>query len=401
MKVKLTFLLIGVIVSMVAFAQDEKAEAQETEGYKFEIIKQLPATPVKDQYRSGTCWSFSGISFLESELIRMGKGEFDLSEMFIVRQAYSEKAMRTVRMHGHLNFGGGGAFHDVTLVWDKFGIVPEEAYQGLEIGEEKHVHGEMDKVLDSYIEGVIKNRNKKLTPVWHKAFDNILDAYMGNYPEKFNFKGKEYTPETFSKELGLDMNDYIEISSYTHHPFYETFILEVPDNWAWGQVYNLPMTEMMQVIDNCIDKGYTVAWASDVSEKGFAYRKGIAVIPEANTEEMSDSEMLKWQEMSEKEKQAQLYKLDKPGKEKAITQEMRQEAFDNYQTTDDHGMHIIGTAKDQNGTMYYYVKNSWAESNLYDGYFYASVPFVQYKTMCVMVHKDAIPKNIKKKLGLK
>ena len=401
MKLKSTLILFAVVLSMAVFAQDEKKEAAEPEGYQFEMIKQLPATPVKDQYRSGTCWSFSGLSFLESELIRMGKGELDLSEMFIVRQAYSEKAKRTVRMHGNLNFGGGGAFHDVTLVWDKFGIVPEEAYKGLEIGEDNHIHGEMDKVLDSYVEGVIKNRNKKLTPVWHKAFDNILDAYLGDYPETFTYDGKEYTPESFAKELGLDMNDYVEISSYTHHPFYEQFILEVPDNWAWGQVYNLPMDEMMKVIDNSLEEGYTVAWASDVSEKGFAYRKGIAVVPEANTEEMSDSEMLKWQEMSAKEKQAQLYKLDKPGKEKTITQELRQEAYDNYQTTDDHGMHITGMAKDQNGNKYYYVKNSWAESNKYDGYFYASVPFVQYKTMCVMVHKDAIPKNIKKKLGLK
>ncbi|MCF8371218.1 MAG: C1 family peptidase [Bacteroidales bacterium] len=401
MKFKIVLSLLSILLSAGLFAQDDKKEAPKEEGYQFEITKQLPATPVKDQYRSGTCWSFSGLSFLESELLRTNKGEFDLSEMFVVRQAYSVKAKRAVRMHGSLNFGGGGAFHDVTLVWDQFGIVPNEAYKGLEIGEDNHIHGEMDAVLDDFIKGVIENKNKKLTPIWHKAFDNILDAYLGDYPEKFSYKGKEYTPQSFAKELGLDMNDYVEISSYTHHLFYEQFIIEVPDNWAWGQVYNVPLDEMMQIIDNSIDQGYTVGWASDVSEKGFAYRKGIAVVPEANTEEMSDSEMLKWQEMSEKDKQAQLYKLDKPGKEKAITQELRQQAFDNYETTDDHGMHIIGTAKDQNGNPYYYVKNSWAESNLYDGYFYASVPFVQYKTMSIMVHKDAIPKTIKKKLGLK
>ena len=401
MKFKLVFLAISILISSAIFAQDEKKETTEPEGYKFEITKQLPATPVKDQYRSGTCWSFSGISFFESELLRMGKGEFNLSEMFVVRQSYSEKAKRTVRMHGNLNFGGGGAFHDVAFVWKNFGMVPEEAYKGMEIGEEKHVHGEMDEVLNDYIEGVIKNKNKKLTPVWHKGFDNILDAYLGDYPESFNYKGKNYSPESFSKELGLNMDDYVEVSSFTHHPFYEPFILEVPDNWAWEEVYNVPLDEMMEIIDNSIDKGFTVAWASDVSEKGFAYRKGFAVVPEANTEEMSDSEILKWQEMSEKEKQAQLYKFDKPGSEKKITQVLRQEDFDNYQTTDDHGMHIVGTAKDQNGNAYYYVKNSWAESNLYDGYFYASVPFVRYKTTCIMVHKDAIPKSIKKKLGLK
>lgn len=401
MKFKIVLSLLSILLSVGLFAQDDKKEAPKEEGYQFEITKQLPATPVKDQYRSGTCWSFSGLSFLESELLRTNKGEFDLSEMFVVRQAYSVKAERAVRMHGNLNFGGGGAFHDVTLVWDQFGMVPNEAYMGLEIGEDNHIHSEMDAVLDDFVKGVIENKNKKLTPVWHKAFDNVLDAYLGDYPEKFTYKGNEYTPQSFAKELGLDMNDYVEISSYTHHPFYEQFIIEVPDNWAWGQVYNVPLDEMMEIIDNSIDQGYTVGWASDVSEKGFAYRKGIAVVPEANTEEMSDSEMLKWQEMSEKDKQAQLYKLENPGKEKTITQELRQQAFDNYETTDDHGMHIVGTAKDQIGNKYYYVKNSWAKSNLYDGYFYASVPFVQYKTMSIMVHKDAIPKNIKKKLGLK
>lgn len=400
MKSKIVLSLLCVLLSAGLFAQNDKKEAPQEEGYKFEITKQLPATPVKDQYRSGTCWSFSGISFLESELLRTNKGEFDLSEMFVVRQAYSVKAKRAVRMHGNLNFGGGGAFHDVTLVWDQFGIVPNEAYKGLEIGEDNHIHGEMDAVLDDFVKGVIENKNKKLTPVWHKAFDNILDAYLGDYPEKFNYKGKEYTPQSFAKELGLDMSNYVEISSFTHHPFYEKFIIEVPDNWAWGEVYNVPLNEMMEIIDYSIEQGYTVGWASDVSEKGFAYRKGIAVVPEANTEEMSDSEMLKWQEMSEKEKQAQLFKFDKPGAEKTITQQLRQEAFDNYETTDDHGMHIVGTANDQNRNKYYYVKNSWAESNLYDGYFYASVPFVQYKTMSIMVHKDAIPKTIKKKLGL-
>ena len=372
-----------------------------SDGYQFEMVKELKTSSVKDQYRSGTCWSFAGISFLESELIRKGKGEHNLSEMFIVRQAYSDKARLTVRMHGNLNFGPGGAFHDVTSMWKKYGIVPEEAYAGLVIGEDNHIHGEMDAVLNAYVEGVIKNKNKKLTPVWHKGFNSMLDAYLGDYPSKFDYKGKSYTPNSFADEMGLNMDDYIEISSYSHHPFYETFVLEVPDNWMWGQVYNVPMDEMIEVMDNAIDKGYTVAWAADVSEKGFAYRKGVAIVPTANTEEMNDAEILKWQEMSEKEKLSQLYKFDGPGSEKNITQEMRQKAYDNYQTTDDHGMHIVGIAKDQKGSKYYYVKNSWSDSNVYDGYFYASIPFIKYKTMCIMVHKDAVPKSIKKKLGLK
>ncbi len=395
---KIVFILLSIVLPMSLMAQEAD---QQIEGYQFEMIKKLPTTTVKDQNRSGTCWSFSGLSFLESELIRTGKGEFNLAEMFIVRQAYADKAKLAVRMHGNINFGGGGAFHDVTSMWKKYGIVPEGAYKGLEIGEDGHIHGEMDAVLAAYVDGVVKNKNKKLTPVWHKGFEGLLDAYLGDYPTKFEYEGKEYTPESFADMLGLDMDDYVEISSYTHHPYYKPFVIEVPDNWMWGQVYNVPLDEMIEVMDYSIENGYSIGWASDVSEKGFAYRKGIAVVPAANTKDMSDSEILKWQEMSAREKQAQLYKFDAPGDEKEITPELRQAAYDNYETTDDHGMHIVGMAKDQNGSKYYYVKNSWAASNKYDGYFYASVPFMKYKTMSIMVHKDAIPKNIKKKLGLK
>ncbi len=370
------------------------------DGYQFEIKKVIPHTSVKDQHRSGTCWSFSGISFFESELIRLGKGEHDLSDMFIVRQAYSEKARKYVRMHGHLNFGAGGAFHDIILVWNKFGIVPEAAFDGLTIDEENHIHGEMDEVLKSYVDAIVKNKNKKLTPNWHQGFESILDVYLGQYPEKFSYQGKEYTPASYAKELNLKMEDYVTISSFTHHPFYDKFIIELPDNWVYGDVYNVPLDEMMEVIDFALEQGFTVAWASDVSEKGFAYRKGVAVVPTLKTENMEGSELLKWQEMSAKEREAQLYKLENPGNELEITQEVRQKAFDNYETTDDHGMHIVGTATDQNGTPYYYVKNSWAASNDYDGFFYASKAFIAYKTTNVMIHKDALPKKIAKKLGL-
>jgi len=395
----IAILLLAITFSFSAIAQDDKVE--EVKGYQFEITKELPATPVKDQYRSGTCWSFATISFLESELIRMGKDEIDLSEMFVVYKAYSDKAIKHVRFHGNLNFGAGGACHDVTDMWKKYGIMPEEAYSGKVIGEDGHIHGEMDNVLNDYVNSVIENKNKKLTPVWHDGFDGILDAYLGDIPEKFTYKGKEYTPMSFSKELGLNPDDYVEISSYTHHPFYEPFIIEVPDNWAYGEVYNLPLDEMIEVIDNSIEMGYTVCWASDVSEKGFSFRNGVAVVPTVNKADMSDSEISKWDEMTKREQQSQLFSFDKPGSEMEITQELRQKAFDNFETTDDHGMHIIGFAKDQNGTKYYYVKNSWADnSNKYKGYFYASVPFMKYKTMSIMVHKDVIPKKIKKKLGL-
>ncbi len=387
---KITSLLLILAFPILAMAQ----------GYQFENKEILPHTSIKDQHRSGTCWSFSGLSFFESELLRMNKGEFDLSDMFIVRQAYSEKAEKYVRMHGKINFGAGGAFHDISLVWKKFGIVPEEAYSGLVIGEENHIHGEMDEVFFAYVDAIIKNKNKKLTPNWHKGFEGLLDVYLGEYPETFTYQGKEYTPASFAKELGLNMDDYVYITSFTHHPFYEPFILELPDNWAYGQVYNVPLDEMMETIDYALAEGYTVAWASDVSEKGFAYRKGVAVVPTVKTENLEGSELLKWQEMSSKEKESQLYKLEAPGDELEITQELRQIAFDNYETTDDHGMHIVGTATDQNGTPYYYVKNSWAASNEYDGFFYASKPFVAYKTTNILIHKDAVPKKIAKKLGL-
>lgn len=398
MKRLVPFLLFLGLIPMTSMAQEEKSEPKE--GYVFQITKDIPHTTVKDQYRSGTCWSFSGIAFFESELMRLGKGEYDLSDMFVVRQMYSDKATNYVRMQGKSNFGSGGAFHDVLNNWKKYGMMPEETYNGLVINEDKHIHGEMDGVLGKYMEAVIENPNKKLTPAWHKGFDGILNAYLGEVPEKFTYKGKEYTPISFASSLGLNMDDYVAITSFTHHPYYSKFVLELPDNWACGQFYNLPLDEMMEVIDYALENGYTVAWAADVSEKGFSHRKGVAVVPTVNTENLSGSELLKWQEMSKAEKEAQMYKLDKPGAEKVITPEIRQEAFDNYETTDDHGMQFVGLAKDQNGNKYYYVKNSWAESNDYKGYFFASVPYVKYKTTNILIHKDAVPKKIAKKLGL-
>lgn len=376
-------------------------QSQDT-GYKFKDEIRLKTTSVKDQHRSGTCWSFSTLSFIESEMIRLGKKDIpDLSEMFVVRHCYSDKAIKTVRLHGHLNFAGGGAFHDVLYVIKNYGMVPEEVFNGLKIGEEKHVHYEMDQVLKDYVDGVIKNRNKKLSPVWHKGFEGILDAYLGEYPEKFNYAGKEYTPRKFADEIiGINPDDYIELTSYTHHPFYSKFIIEVPDNWIWGEVYNLPIDELMKVCDHALKNGFSIAWGSDVSEKGFSYSKGIAVMPDKTKEDLSDSEQARWEDLSASEKKSLLNNLEAPGKEKTITQEMRQEAFDNYQTTDDHGMHIIGLAKDQNGTKYYIVKNSWDAKNIYDGYFYASESFVKYKTMSILIHKDALPKEIKAKLKL-
>ncbi len=394
--------LLAVFACSIVFAESENKKDKKKDGYVFEEDIELPNTSVKNQYRSGTCWSFSGLSFLESEMLRLGKPEVDLSEMFIVWHTYSEKADKDVRVHGNLNFAAGGAFHDVTNMIGKYGIVPESVYDGLNYGEDKHVHGEMDNVLKQNVDAVIENKNRKLSTVWHEAIEGTLNTYLGELPKKFEYDGKQYTPLSFASDyVGLNMDDYVEITSYTHHPFYSKFILEVPDNWSWDEVYNVPLNELEEIMDYALNNGFTVAWAADVSEKGFVTsNKGVAVLPAAPSEDMTDAEIAKWEELSEKEKEKELYKLDQPVPELVVTQEMRQTAFDNYDTTDDHGMHIVGTAKDQDGHTFYKVKNSWGDYNKYKGYFYASKPYVNYKTMCIMVHKDAIPQSIKDKLEL-
>ena len=393
-------LVAGVVI--LSLSAKAKKDGEEGKNYNFTTIHEIPVTSVKDQYHSGTCWAFSSIAMLEAEMLRLGKPDVDLSEMYIVWHTYSEKSIKDVRLHGSLNFSAGGAFHDVTNMISKYGIVPESVYDGLNYGEEKHVHGEMDRVLSEQVNAVIENKNKKLSTAWHDAVNSTLDSYLGKLPETFTYEGKEYTPLSFAKEyVGLDMSNYVEISSYTHHPFYSKFILEVPDNWSWDEVYNVPMEELEQIIDNSLDNGYTVAWAADISEKGFSTsKKGVAVVPDLNFEDMEEAEIAKWEKLSDKEKEEKLFELNGPGAEKKITQEMRQIDFDNYQTTDDHGMLILGTATDQNGSVYYKIKNSWGKYNDYDGYFYASKPYVRYKTMSIMVNKDAIPKNIRKKLNL-
>jgi bleomycin hydrolase len=395
------YLVLAVILVFSVYGAKAQDEGKE-DGYQFSDIKEIPNTSVKDQYRSGTCWSFSGLSFLEAEMLRLGRPEVDLSEMFIVWYAYDIKAAKYVRVHGSLNFAAGGAFHDVTKIIKEHGVVPEEVYNGLNYGEKNHVHGEMDRLLKKQVDAIIENPNKKLSSAWTDVIRGTLNSYLGEIPKTFEYKGKKYTPQSFADNyVGLNMDDYIEVTSYTHHPFYSKFIIEIPDNWMWDEIYNVPLDELEKIIDNSIETGYTVAWAADVSEKGFNTSKvGVAVVPEIDRKEMSDAEIARWEKLSEKEQNEELFKLDKPGLEKEITQEMRQESFDNYETTDDHGMLIVGTAKDQNGKIYYKVKNSWGDYNEHGGFFFASKPYVQYKTMSIMVHKDAIPKNILKKLNL-
>ena len=396
---KSLFCFLSICISISIFAQ-----SSENEAYTFTIVKEVKSTPVKDQARSGTCWSYSGIALFENELLRMGKPEYDLSEMWIVRHTYSTKAEKYMRLHGSLNLAPGGSFEDVVWVLRTFGIVPQEVYQGLNYGEDKNVHSELDAATKAYTDAIMRTaeRSGSLTTGWLKGFDGIMDAYLGKRPEKFNYNGREYTPQTFMQSLGLNMDDYVSITSYTHQPFYKPFVLEIPDNWIWGLSYNVPLNEMLEITNNAINTGYSVAWAADVSEKGFAYRKGVAVIPITNPEEMTDSEKARWIGLSDRERETQIMNLDKPVAEKKITQEMRQKSYDNFQTTDDHGMLITGIAKDQNGNTFYKVKNSWStDDSKYDGYFYTSEPYFLYKTMSIMVHKNAIPKNIANKLGIK
>ena len=390
-----------VLVGALLFACALTTVAQESGDYVFTPVKELKVTPVKNQNRTGTCLSFSGLGFLEAGLIRQGKGEFDLSEMFIVGHSYKDKADKYVRLHGKLNFGQGGSFEDVLYVTKHYGAVPESVMNGLQYGEDMHVHGEMEAIAYNYVNAVVKNNNGKLSTSWKKRYDAVIDSYLGEVPEKFTYNRKEYTPQTFAKELGLNIDDYVSLTSYTHHPFYSEFPLEIEDNWRWANSYNLPLDEFMAVFENAINTGYSIAWGSDVSEKGFT-RNGIAVVPDIKAIETSGSDQDKWVGLSKTEKDNEIKKLiEKPCQEIAVTQAMRQEAYDNYQTTDDHGMIIYGIAKDQTGKKFYMVKNSWGTDNKYQGTWYASEAFVAYKTMNIIVHKDALPKTIAKKLGLK
>lgn len=391
-------LMLAFALSSVS-AKDKKKT--EDEGYVFTTVKELKVTPVKNQNRTGTCWCFSTLGFLESELLRMGKGEYDLSEMFIVSKNYKDKAEKFVRLHGELNYAQGGSFEDVLQAWKDYGIVPESVMNGLQYGEDMHVHNELESASRAYLDQIIKNPNRKLSTAWKKGFDGIIDAYLGTAPEKFTYNGKEYTPKSFAAELGINPDDYVSLTSYTHHPFYSEFAIEVQDNWRWATSYNLPIDELMQVFENAINTGYTIAWGADVSEKGFT-RNGIGVIPDIESMERSGSDQDRWLGLSTSEKDAEIKKMmEKPCKELEITQEMRQEAYDNYETTDDHGMQIYGIAKDQTGKKFYMIKNSWGTDNKYKGTWYISENFVKYKTMNIVVHKDALPQAIKDKLHIK
>lgn len=371
MKLPIALLLCAVSLGSTAAEPADSATTDSTKTFIFTDVISLPTTSVKDQNKSGTCWCFAGTSFYENEIRKNGGDSLDLSEMFTVRQCYRDKAERYVRMYGQTNFGAGGSIMDLPYVWKRYGAVPEEVYTGLQYGEDKHVHGELDAVLGAYIKEIVKKPNNKLSTAWMKGIEGILDAYLGAVPETFEYKGKTYTPKSYAESLPLKVDDYVPVTSFSHHPYYETFAVEVPDNWLWAQYYNVPLDELKAIIDNSLAKGHTLVWAADVSEGGFKWTKGVALMPKGKNEgDMDGTELSRWVKLSDKERVNDKYNFEGPVAEIEVTPELRQKMFDSQETTDDHGMEIVGTAVDQFGNKYYKVKNSWDTNQVYDGFFY-------------------------------
>ena len=371
------------------------------QGYQFTEVVKLPATPVKNQAATGTCWCFATTSFMESELLRMGKGTYDLSEMFIVRQKYMNQLQDNYLRRGEGNIGQGSLSHTFMNAYRQVGIVPEEVYTGINYDSDRHNHGEMVRFMHALADVAVKAKHR--SPEYDKLIENLFDTYLGKLPEKFTYKGKEYTPKSFAESLGLNMDDYIELTSFTHHPYYVKFDVEVPDNWEHSLMYNLPLDEMMETVDYALNDGYTVCWDGDVSEKGFSFTNGVAINPEVKkVEDLSGTDRARFEKLGEKERLEEVFKFEHPYPEINVTPEVRQAGFESFVTTDDHLMHVTGITKDQNGTKYYITKNSWGtDRNKFGGYLNMSESFVRAKTIYVMVHKDAIPNGIKAKLGIK
>jgi bleomycin hydrolase len=385
MKTKLFILFISSAIAIIA---QEKTNKKESE-YRFTTIKNLEATPVQNQNMTSTCWSFSALSFFESEIIRLGKGkDYNLSEMFIVRKSYAQKADNYIRMHGKTNFGEGGEFSDALNVIKNYGLMPEEIYTGKKDINSPHNHKALETKLKKIIQTASFDETDKIDfDFLHDSVNTVCDEFLGKTPDNFEYKGKSYTAKSYAESTGLNPDDYIFITSFSHHPFYSKFVLEVPDNWNWESMYNLPINELQEVMSYAINKGYSIAWAADVSEKGFLYTDGLAINPEKPISNMSNEEKKKLS--------------IKPHKQLDINQDIRQKAFDNFETQDDHGMHIVGLVKDQLNTPYYIVKNSWGkERNQCDGYFYASESYVLFKTTNIMINKNALAPIIAKKLGI-
>lgn len=395
--------------AMPCFVNAQEAEqAPKEEGWIFSEEVKIPITSIKDQNAAGTCWCYSSLAFVEAELLRMNNKEYDFSEMFLVWNTYMDRAQATVRTHGDISFSQGGSFYDVLYGIKHYGLVPDsELPAGVTHGETLSDFSEFSRVCDPFVEGIVKGRKLQTdaegNPLWRKALAGILDAYIGERPETFVYEGVEYTPMSFAESTGFNPDDYVNLASFSHHPFYEKFVIEVQDNWRWGTAYNLPIDEFMEVMNYAIDNGYTIAWGSDVSEKGWLRgdNAGIAVLPDLDAKSNNDAgtDMARWIGLSASDRAKEGY--SKPTPQRWVSQEDRQIAYDNYETGDDHGMLIYGKAKDQIGNNYFIVKNSWGDYGKFEGSLYASEAFVRYKTMNIIVHKDALPKNIKKALGIK
>ncbi len=400
MKFKLILTLLLCISIINVNAQKKKSKAEPVEGYKFTTVVSLPATSVKNQSRSGTCWCFATTSFIESELIRMGKGEYDLSEMFIVRQNYIDRLNDNYLRRGKGNVSQGSLSHDWIRVFANKGIVPDEVYSGLHSDFEVHNHSEMAAIIKAVSEVPVKRKNQ--SEEYHKIVNAILDTYMGEVPETFTYKERTFTPESFAEELGINPDDYVEITSFNHFSFYTPGKIEVPDNWAHADFYNVPVGELTEIMDYALNNGYTVNWDGDVSEKGFSHTNGVAINPDVTkTEDFSETDRARFEDMSPKERLEEAYKFEQPFPEIEVTQDIRQQGYESFVTTDDHLMHITGIVKDQNGTKYYITKNSWGIArNKFGGYLNMSESYVKAKMIFIMVHKDAIPEAIKSKLGL-
>lgn len=381
MKTRYTTIITALLLFALAVwaplaAQDDTADKKQ-EQYQFTLLKEIPHTSMKDQGATGTCWCFATVSFMESEALRLGAEDLDLSEMFIVHKTYPLKADNYIRLHGKGNFSQGALSHDMMEQYGTYGIVPESVYSGLNLGKERHDHSEMVAVMTGVVDAVIKARHPSIR--WREAIDAVLDSYLGPVPETFEYKGKRYTPQEFAKSVvKVNPADYVEITSFSHHPFYQQMRLEVPDNWSYNdEYYNVPLDDLEAVADYALEHGYSIAWDGDVSERWLKASDGYAIVPEKDAE--NDGEH--------------------PVAEMEVTQENRQKTFNDFSTTDDHLMHIVGLSSDQNGAKYYYFKNSWGERGKYKGYFHMSSPYFRLKTVAIMVHKDAVPPALREKLG--
>lgn len=398
---KKTVVLLATILALGLSAQAQKANIEFPE-YKFTTIKENPITTVKNQHRSGTCWAYSTIGFVESEVIRINNITDpalypDFSEFFVVSHSYSDRADKFVMLDGNLTFSAGSQGEDVLDVIRLYGLVPQEAMTGMNYGSELPVQGELDAVLRAYVEAVVKNPNKTLTTAWKRGYQAILDEYLGEYPQSFVVDGIEYTPESYRDALNFNPDDYITLTSFTHHPFYTYFPFEVADNWRWDQFYNVPIDEFMSILDYALENGYTIAWGSDVSEPGFT-RDGLAILVDVKATNTSGSDQERWvgkseDKTSKKKASKKANSKTNPIVEQQPTQESRQEGFMNKTITDDHGMQIYGIATDQWGGKYYMVKNSWGDAGKYKGIWYASEAFVKGQSLDICIHKSALPKE--------